>query len=548
MIQENYVKFIEEKIKLFWDMPSMTNIEDKKTYSYKEIANKILWFHNIFKKIGINQGDKIGIVGKNSINWGVSYLAITTYGATVVPILPNFSNDNLIHIINHSECKIVLIGKLKIDDIDEDVIPNVLATIHLDSLTIRGLKRKLKQKDKIDQAFSKEYNIGKADFELSDMITNDLVGEIIYTSGTTGFTKGVMLPYNSIMANINLCLDYIPKLTTGKKMLVFLPIAHVFACACDFLFPFTKGVHIHFMGKLPAPRLLINNLHEVSPEIIMSVPLVLEKMVKKNIFPMLEKKFVKFITHVPVLKQVFYKKIKDKLLEVFGGSLKELVIGGAPLNHEVEKFLMDIKFPFTIGYGMSECGPLISYSNSETHRYRSAGKVINYIEVKVDSKDPEKIPGDLLVKGEQVMYGYYKNEEATSAVLSSDGWLNTGDLAIIDRDNFIYLKGRSKNLILGPNGENIFPQAIEQTFNNLPYVQESLVIERAGKLVILVYPDIDLADKAGINSSLYEKIMQQNVKKFNEKAAVFERISELKVMSEPFQKTPTQKIKRYLYK
>ena len=379
----------------------------------------------------------------------------------------------------------------------------------------------------------KEYHLTREEFALPKDISNDKLGEIIYTSGTTGFTKGVMLPLNSLIANIIVAGEML-SFRTGSRMLSFLPLSHAYACAFDFLYPFTCGVHVHFLGKIPSPKLLLKYLKDVSPEMIMSVPLILEKIIKKNIFPILEKRMIKLVTAIPGVKQAFYSKIRKQLLTVFGGSLREMVIGGAPLNAEVEKFLKEIKFPFTIGYGMSECGPLISYATWDQHRFRSAGKAVNYLKAKIDSPDPENIPGDILVKGEQLMYGYYKNDEATKEVLSADGWLNTGDIGLIDKDDFIYIKGRSKNLILGAGGENIYPEAVEQAFNNLPYVQESLVMERDNKLVILVYPDVEEADKNGISESMYSKLMEHNKNIYNETAPAYAKISKVNIVLEQF--------------
>lgn len=545
MLKVNFVNYFEEAIKKHWDLPAFSDIEEE-AFSYQAIANKIYWLHNILKSCGISRGDKVALLGKNSTNWAIAYLSVVTYGAVVVPILPNFTSEDMNHIIKHSESKLLFIGNSIIDNIDESEIPDLKGIIHLDDFKLVDSKTNDELIDKVKSAMEKEYNVTKEEFSLPDDISNDALGEIIYTSGTTGFTKGVMLPLNSLIANIIVAGEML-SFKTGSRMLSFLPLSHAYACAFDFLYPFTCGVHVHFLGKIPSPKLLLKYLKDVSPEMIMSVPLILEKIIKKNVFPILEKKMIKFATSIPGVKQAFYGKIKKQLLTVFGGSLREMVIGGAPLNAEVEKLLKDIKFPFTIGYGMSECGPLISYATWDEHRYRSAGRAVNYLEAKIDSSDPANIPGDILVKGEQIMYGYYKNNEATEEVISADGWLNTGDIGLIDKDNFIYIKGRSKNLILGSGGENIYPEALEQSFNNLPYVQESLVMERDNKLVVLVYPDVEEADKNGISESMYPKLMEQNKNLFNESAPAYAKIIKVIIVPEPFSKTPTQKIKRYMY-
>jgi long-chain acyl-CoA synthetase len=546
MLEVNFVNYLEEAIKKHWDLPAFSDIEQE-AIDYQNVANKIYWLHNILKTFGISRGDKIAILGKNSKNWAITYLSVVSYGAVVVPILPNFTSEDMNHIIKHSESRLLFVGNSIMDNIDESQIPSLQGIIHLDDFSLVESKTNDELIDKLKKALDTEFTVTRDSFTLAKDIPNDALGEIIYTSGTTGFTKGVMLPLNSLIANIKVAGEML-EFRTGTKMLSFLPLSHAYACAFDFLYPFTCGVHVHFLGKIPSPKLLLKYLKDVSPEMIMSVPLILEKIIKKNVFPLLEKKMIKFATAIPGVKQAFYGKIRKQLITVFGGSLREMVIGGAPLNAEVEKFLKAIKFPFTIGYGMSECGPLISYATWDQHRFRSAGRLVNYLQAKIDSADPTKIPGDILVKGEQVMYGYYKNNEATQEVLSEDGWLNTGDIGLMDADNFIYIKGRSKNLILGAGGENIYPEAIEQSFNNLHYVQESLVMERDNKLVILVYPDVEEADKNGISESMYPKLMDHNKNLYNDTAPAYAKISQVKIVAEPFLKTPTQKIKRYLYK
>ncbi len=546
MLKINFVNYFEEAIKKHWDLPAFSDIEGE-AIDYQTVANKIYWLHNILKSFGISRGDKVAVLGKNSTNWAITYLSVVTYGAVIVPILPNFNSDDMNHIIKHSESKLLFVGNSIIDNIEESEIPNLIGIIHLDDFKLMNSKTGDDSIEKIKSAMGKEYKISREEFSLPNDISNDTLGEIIYTSGTTGFTKGVMLPLNSLIANIIVAGEML-SFRTGSRMLSFLPLSHAYACAFDFLYPFTCGVHVHFLGKIPSPKLLLKYLKDVSPEMIMSVPLILEKIIKKNIFPLLEKKTIKIITAIPGVKQAFYSKVRKQLLTVFGGSLREMVIGGAPLNAEVEKFLKEIKFPFTIGYGMSECGPLISYATWDKHRFRSAGQAVNYLQVKIDSADRENIPGDILVRGEQLMYGYYKNNEASKEVMTSDGWLNTGDIGLIDKDNFIYIKGRSKNLILGAGGENIYPEAVEQSFNNLPYVQESLVMERDNKLVILVYPDVEEADKNGITESMYPKLMEHNKNIYNETAPAYAKIHKVNIVPEPFLKTPTQKIKRYLYK
>ncbi|MFA7057458.1 MAG: AMP-binding protein [Candidatus Cloacimonadales bacterium] len=546
MFKVDFINYFEEAIKKHWDLPAFSDVEGE-PIDYKTVASKIYWLHNLLAEFGVKRGDKVALLGKNSTNWAITYLSIITYGAVVVPILPNFTSEDMSHIIKHSESKLLFIGNSIMDSIEESEIPTLEGIIHLDNFTLVNTIINAELKKKINLALAKKYDVSKDKFMLPKGITNNTLGEIVYTSGTTGFTKGVMLPLNSLIVNIVFAQETLA-FRTGSQMLSFLPLSHAYACAFDFLYPFSCGVHVHFLGKIPSPKLLLKHLKEISPEIILSVPLILEKIIKKNIFPLLEKKSIKVITAIPGVKQAFYSKVKKQLLSVFGGSLQEMIIGGAPLNAEVEKFLKEIKFPFTVGYGMSECGPLISYAAWNKHKYRSSGQIVNYLQAKVDSPDPATIPGDIWVKGEQVTTGYYKNPEATKEVFKADGWFNTGDIGLIDQENFIFIKGRSKNLILGSGGENIYPEAVEQTFNNLPYVQESLVVERSNKLVILVYPDVEEADKEGISQTMYPKLMEQNKNIYNETAPAYAKIAEVKIVPEPFLKTPTQKIKRYMYK
>ncbi len=546
MLKQNYVKYFEDAIKKHWDLPAFSNVEDHPFY-FKDVASRIIWLHKVLDKCGIKRGDKVALVGKNSAHWAISYLAITTYGAVVVPILPNFTPSDMTHIVNHSEAKMIFVGNSIFDNIEEENLPKLQIVIHLDTFTLVDTSKEIENTSSIKDSL-KEYNdVSKDKFSLPKDISNKELGEIIYTSGTTGFTKGVMLPLNSLITNV-VVADEMLSFRTGSNMLSFLPLSHAYACAFDFLYPFTRGVHIHFLGKIPSPKLLLKHLKAVKPEMIMSVPLILEKIIIKNVFPMFEKKLIRALSKLPGVKHVIYNKIKQQLLSVFGGSLEEMIIGGAPLNSEVEKFLKEIKFPFTIGYGMSECGPLISYTGWKNHKYRSAGQRVNYLQAKIDSPDGKNIPGNILVKGEQLMYGYYKNDEATAEVIDKDGWLNTGDIGLIDDEDFIFIKGRSKSLILGPSGENIYPEAIEQTFNTYSFIQESLLLQRDNKLVIHVFPDFDEADKKAISEKMFPKIMEQNKATYNQTAPAYAKISKITIVAEAFQKTPTQKIKRYLYK
>ena len=377
-------------------------------------------------------------------------------------------------------------------------------------------------------------------------LTNEQLATMMYTSGTTGFSKGVMLPHNSLMANILFAQKHMP-LTQGDRIVSFLPLAHAYGCLFEFLFPFTMGCHITFLGKLPSPKLLLKAFQEIRPRLILSVPLIIEKVYKKQIQPLLHRKAIQWLLKAPPAKKLLYTKIRKSLMEAFGGNFFEIIIGGAALDPEVEAFFKEIRFPFTIGYGMTECGPLISYADWENHRTGSSGKTIEFLELKVESTQSSQEVGNILVRGENVMLGYYKNEDATQEVLDDEGWLRTGDVGFIDRDGFLFLKGRSKNMLLGPSGQNIYPEELEAQLNRLPFIQESLVFEKNGKLIALAYPDFELADAKGVNEAQLVEKMETNRKTLNKTLPAYSALTKIELYPKEFEKTPTRKIKRFLY-
>ncbi len=547
MINENFVPYLENAFKEFWDLPAFTDY-GKETYTYAEAARKVSWLHKAYAQAGLQKGDKITLSGKNSRNWAIVYLATVTYGAVVVPILANFSPEDIQHIMNHSESKFAFLAKEIYDSIDETTLLHMDCIVNLNDMTILYNTKSSISSEKLYKLHqeSQQSIRSREDFRLICKTDNSDLAAIIYTSGTTGFSKGVMLPHNSLMANVIVARENL-LFEVNAKVISFLPLAHAYACSFDLLYPFTRGNHIHFMDKTPSPKVLLQAMQEIQPYVVLAVPLILEKIYKKTILPVLEKGTIKFARNIPVLKDVLRKKFHDKLITAFGGKLREFVVGGAALNPEVENFLKDIKFPFTIGYGMTECGPLISYERWHLHRLYSSGKVVEFLKVTIDSPDPVNIPGEILIAGEQVMYGYFKNSEATKEVLDDNKRLHTGDIGTLDTDNFVYIKGRSKNMILGPSGENIYPEEIEQKMNNLPYIAETLVVHRSGKLVALVYPDYELLDQDKMHEAEIVKLMEENRKKVNFSVSDFAKINQINIVSEPFQKTPTQKIKRYLY-
>lgn len=548
MVNEKIVDLINSSIKKNWDLPALSDYKGY-TIKYSELAEKILFFHYLFNKYGIKKGDKVSLIGKNSVNWAVTYLSVLSYGAVIVPILPDFKADDVHHIVNHSDSVLLFSSEANLSELDIDRMINLEAVFSLADFSPRFSKKKnievSLEKDR--QKFLAKYdnNLNANNFSL-ESISNEKLASLVYTSGTTGFSKGVMLPHRSLSSNIVFAQHNMP-LTSGDNIVSFLPIAHVFGCAFEFLFPITMGCHITFLSKIPSPKVILKAFQEIHPRLILSVPLVIEKIYKKQIKPTLEKPTIKLLRKIPLVDKKIGKKINAKLTEVFGGNFHEIVIGGAALNEEVELFLRKIKFRYTVGYGMTECGPLISYSAWNKFKLASTGKLVNSLEIKIDSEDPYKIVGEIMVKGDNVMDGYYKNKVATAEALDKEGWLRTGDLGLIDKDDVIYIKGRSKSLILGPSGKNIYPEEIEAKLNNMEMVQESIVIQKNDKIIALVYPDMESVDNQSINDEQLIRIIEKNRRELNELLPAYMAINEIKTVSEEFEKTPKKSIKRFLY-
>jgi long-chain acyl-CoA synthetase len=481
-------------------------------------------------------------------SWGVTYLAIITYGAVVVPILPEFSSSDIHHIVNHSESKMLFCTDLQFDRVDDTQMPNLEAII-----SITGYRVLVSRKSSVHASFAKylpmlngngsKFNIGNLSF---DSFQSEDLAVLSYTSGTSGFSKGVMLPHRSIWSNVIYAHDTFD-IKPGDRIVSFLPLAHAYGCLFEFLWPFTEGCHITFLTRTPSPQIITEAFRDVKPNLILAVPLILEKIFKKNIQPKIESAKIKALLMVPGINKLVYRKINKSLVDVFGGEFSEMIIGGAALNKDVELFLRKIGFPFTIGYGMTECGPLISYAPWQQSRTFSAGSVVNRMRVKIDSPDPYNVVGEILVKGDNTMLGYYKNKEATDAIFDAEGWLHTGDLGVTDSENFIYIKGRSKNMILGPSGQNIYPEEIEATINSLEYVHESLVRESDGKLEALIYPDYELADKQGLDNVALEKKIQEIKTKANAILPSYMNVAKVTLYPTEFEKTPKKSIKRYIY-
>ena len=551
MIEENFIKIYEKSFKENWDLPALTDYNTRETFTYGEVAEQIARLHLLFKYCQIRRGDKIALVGRNTPRWCIAFMATVSYGAIIVPILQDFNANDVQHIVNHSDSVLLFAGDLIWENLEVDKLSQLRATISLVDYTC------LDQRDgecitqclgDMDKLFKKAYPKGftRDDVRFAEL-TNDKVILINYTSGTTGFSKGVMLTGNNLGGNV--CFGISSKLHfSGSKCLSFLPLAHAYGCAFDLLVPLAVGTHITLLGKIPSPKILLKALEEVKPNLIICVPLILEKIYRKQILPMLNKRPLKWALNVPLLDSRIYGQVRKKLVEAIGGRFEQVIVGGAPLNAEVEAFLHRIKFPFTVGYGMTECGPLISYTHHSEFIPRSSGRILEgYMQVKIDSSDPELIPGEICVRGENVMAGYYKNQEATEKVIDKDGWLHTGDMGTVNNDDTIFIKGRYKTMILGASGQNIYPEEIESKLNNMPFIMESLVIEKDGRLVALVYPDYEAVDDYGIANEDLPVAMEEIRKNLNKEVAPYEQIAKIHLYPTEFEKTPKRSIKRYLY-
>lgn len=550
MIKENFIKLYENSFKYNWDLPALTDYGTNRTLFYKDLASEIARLHVLFEKLGVDKGTKISLVGKNTTNWCIVYMAVITYGGVIVPILQDFHADNIQHIINHSESEFLFVGDSNFQALDEDTMPGLKAIFSLTDFSCIHEKQQESVK-KISENLEASVKLKYPDgFQASDIkyadVDNSEVVLINYTSGTTGFSKGVMLMANNLAGNV-VYAKKLDLLFRKQRVVSFLPLAHAYGCAFDFLYALSEGVHTTLLGKTPSPKILSAAFAEIRPNLIVSVPLVIEKIYKKALVPKLEEPAVKFALKVPLLRKRVYAKIRKGLIDALGGQFHEVIIGGAALNKEVESFLHKIKFPFTVGYGMTECGPLISYDHHYDFIPTSCGKILSIMEVRVDSADPYNQLGEIQVRGENVMKGYYKNPEATQHAFTEDGWLRTGDLGTIDKNNRIYLRGRSKSMILGPSGQNIFPEEIEAKLNNLPYIMESVVVSRDNKLVALIYPDYEAIDAGNVSTKDLELIMDENKKLLNNSLASFESISAIHIYPTEFEKTPKKSIKRYLY-
>lgn len=554
MHTENLLQIYASSFRQNWELPALTEFGSGATMTYADLARRIAATHMIFKHCGVKPGDKIALMGRNSISWVEIYMATLTYGAVIVPVLQDFNVQDAMHIINHSESVMLFTNESIFDNMEFEKIPAVKAVFSLDSRKVLAehpannhAAEKFLQKlpERMRKVYPHGFTTADVDYPVIDENT---LAEINYTSGTTGFSKGVMLTLRNLGGNVRFGLE--SKLHyRGSRNLSFLPLAHAYGCAFDMLVPLGAGSHITLLGKLPTPKLLLKAFAEVRPNLIICVPLILEKIYRNKLRPILEKGTVRNLLRLPGVNKVIYRKIRSQLVEAFGGEFEQVIVGGAPLNHEVETFLHRIGFPYTVGYGMTECGPLISYTHWRKFIPGSSGRTLpGIMESRIaDSADPEKIPGEICVRGENVMQGYYKNPEATEAVIDAEGWLHTGDMGTISHDGTIFIRGRYKTMILSANGQNIYPEEIEAKLNNMPYVAESLVVERGKHLVALVYPDYEAMDRDHITHEKLPDIMEQVRKDLNTIVAPYERVDKIQLIANEFEKTPKRSIKRYLY-
>ncbi len=552
-MKEKLLEIYSQSFKDNWELPALTNYITKKTITYGEFAKSIARYHILFKECGIKQGDKIALLGKNTPEWIQIFFATITYGAVIVPVLNDFNPQDAQHIVNHSDSVLLFVSQYIWESIEYDKLPKVKAVFSLDNNELLAEHEEsndmvLNAVRNLSSVFNAKYRNGfsREDIKYPDVDSNALA-VINYTSGTTGFSKGVMLSYNNLCGNVvyglNANLHF-----RGSRCVSFLPLAHAYGCAFDMLVPLAIGTHITLLGKLPSPKILIKAMNEVRPNLVICVPLILEKIYRKQIVPMITKQTIRWALAIPFVDTAIYSQIRKKLIEAFGGNFEEIIVGGAPLNKEVEDFLHKIKFPFTVGYGMTECGPLISHTPWREFIPTSSGRTLpGIMETKILSVDPENIPGEICVRGANRMQGYYKNQEATDLVLDEEGWLHTGDMGVRSADGTIYIKGRLKTMILSSNGQNIYPEEIESKLNNMPFVGESLVVERNNRLVALVYPDYEAMDANGIGAYQLRDVMEQVRKDLNKLVAPYEQIEKIQLIANEFEKTPKRSIKRYLY-
>ncbi|MGM9709615.1 MAG: AMP-binding protein [Prevotella sp.] len=549
---QSFTKLIESSIVNNWDRDALTDFKGA-TLQYHDVARKIEKLHILFENSGVVKGDKIALAGRNSANWAVAFLATLTYGAIAVPILHEFTADQIHNIVNHSDAKLLFVGDIVATQIDTTKMPGLEGVIYIPdySLVLSRTNKLTYAREHLNEIFGKKFPKYFRKEHVSypaEENANDMA-LINYTSGTTGFSKGVMIPYRAMWGNYDFAVGVLgKKVHAGDNIISILPMAHMYGMAFEFIFEFLTGCHIFFLTRVPSPAIIAQAFAEVKPVIIIAVPLVIEKIIRKKVFPKIQTNRMRLLLNMPVINKKVNEKICEQVRAAFGGKFYEIIIGGAAFNQEVESFLKRISFPYTVGYGATECAPIISYSDYSTFKQGSCGRPVVHMEVRIDSHDPENVPGEILARGTNVMLGYYKNEEATRNTIDADGWYHTGDLGTMDAEGNIFIKGRSKNMLLGSNGQNIYPEEIEDKLNSMTLVTESLVVQRGDKLAALIYPDYDEASAMGLSADDLKNVMEQNRQELNNILPVYSKIAEVVIQEEEFEKTPKKSIKRYLYK
>jgi len=547
--EQGFIDYIEQSIIKNWDRNALTDYKGI-TLQYKDVARKIAKFHIVLESAGIRPGDKIAVCGRNSAHWAVAFLATVTYGAVIVPILHEFKADNIHNIVNHSEAKLLFVGDRAWENLNEEAMPLLMGIVLLTDFTPvvcrnEQLMEAFEHRNVLyGKRFPKNFRPEHISYRKEE--SPEELAVINYTSGTTGYSKGVMLPYRSLWSNVAYCHEMLP-VRPGDHIVSMLPLGHVFGMVYDFLYGFSAGAHLYFLTRMPSPKIIAQSFSEIRPRVISCVPLIVEKIIKKDILPRIDNKIGKLLLRMPIVNDKIKADMRKKAMEVFGSNFDEIIIGGAPFNAEVERFLKQIGFPYTIAYGMTECGPIICSSRWETLKLASCGKATSRMEVKIDSPDPQNVAGEIICKGANLMLGYYKNAEATSQIIDVNGWLHTGDLATMDTEGYVTVRGRSKNMLLTASGQNIYPEEIESKLNNMPYVSESLIVLQNDKLVALIYPDFDDAFAHGMEQSDIEKVMEDNRNELNLQLPAYCQITKVKIHFEEFEKTAKKSIKRFMY-
>lgn len=542
-------KIYEKSLRENWDRPALSNYQGV-TLHYRDVARRIAKMHIVFEHCGLVKGDKVAICSRNQANWGVSFLSALTYGAVPVPILHEFKSGNVHHLVNHSEAKILFVDDVVWEGLSENEMPELQAVVQINTFQLLYAKNQeiREVREHLNELFGKKYPMNFTPESINYYEDSaDELAIINYTSGTSGFSKGVMIPYRAIYSNLEFATKAVPSLCNQSNVVAMLPSAHMYGLMFELLYELSVGAHVHFLTRVPSPKIIMQALSDIKPDIVIAVPLIIEKVYKSKLKPVLEKNGIKFMMKLPVLDQVILKKICTELVNAFGGRFVEVIVGGAAFNKEVENFFKRLNFPYTVGYGMTECAPIIAYDDWQTTKLYSCGKVAPNLEIKIDSEDPVNVPGEVLVKGANVFLGYFKNEEATASSFTEDGWFRTGDMGVIDEDGYLFLRGRSKCMILGPSGQNIYPEEIENVVNNMPYVVDSLAIEDNGGITALIYPDFHQAEVDGLSKEQLAKNLESSLELANKELPNYARVKKIEILPEDFERTPKRSIKRYLY-